>query len=267
MSDPRERQDVCVPATNLDFLIALDEEIRANNIGHIADGSGLQRVAHESGLAQREDPWSAGRWTGELVELGCLKHSRPGGADRRPIPEGAYSDSDLYRFTAYRLTDAGHQAVARERLRRRQDMADSVLGTTFPGLLLDRVDEPRKRAIAEPLRRLRAALDNEQWFDVIGAAKDLVEAACKVTIELAGFSPTPKADLILLAKEAQKARGDDEATALSRSIVATVQRLAELRNDMGAGHGHSELTEVAHRAGKLAASSASAVAGYFLTIN
>jgi hypothetical protein len=254
-----------VPATNLDFLIALDEEIRANNQGHIRDGSELQRIAHQTGLAQPQDPWSAARWIGELVELGYIKHSRPGLGDARPAPEHWYTDTDLYRFSDYRLTDGGHQAVARERLRRRQDMADAVLGTTFPGLLLDGVDEARKRAIAEPLRRLRAAIDNEHWFDVIGAAKDLVEAACKVTIELSGATPTPRADIIALAKEAQTARNDDQATPLSRSVVATVQRLAELRNDVGAGHGHSELPDLAHPAGKLAASSACAVASYLLT--
>lgn len=249
---------------NLDFLIALDDEIRANNLGYIQDGAGLQRVAHESGLAQREDPWSAARWTGELVELGYVKHSKPGSGDRRPLPEGWYSDSDLYRFSDYRLTDAGHQAVARERLRRRQDVADAVIGPAFPGSILDQADEPRRRAIAEPVRRLRAALDNEHWFDVISASKDLVEAACKITIELAGSTPTPRADLPALAKEAQRARGDDEATPLSRSVIATIQRLAELRNDIGAGHGHSELPEVAHRAAKLAAGSACAVAAYLL---
>jgi hypothetical protein len=254
-----------MPVTNLDFLIALDEEIRANNIGHIGDASELQRMAHQTGLAQSQDPWSAARWIGELVELGYIKHSPRGLGDTRPVPEYRYTDSDLYRFSDYRLTDGGHQAVARERLRRRQDIADAVLGMTFPGLVLDRADEPRKRAIAEPLRRLRAALDNEHWFDVISAAKDLVEAACKVTIELSGATAPARADLVVLAKQAQRARSDDEATPLSRSVAATVQRLAELRNDMGAGHGHSELPEVAHRAAKLAASSACAVAAYFLT--
>jgi len=106
-------------------------------------------------------------------------------------------------------------------------------------------------AIAEPLRRLRAALDHEHWFDVVGASKDLVEAACKVSIELGGETPSARADLIALAKEAQRVRGDDEAAPLSRSVVATVQRLAELRNDIGAGHGHSELPEVVRRAGSI----------------
>ena len=257
-------QDVRV-ALNLDFLIAIDEEIRANNLGHTGDASALQRVAHDTGLAHPADVWSAARWTGELVELGYVKHSRPGLGDQRPVPERWYTDSDLYRFSDYRLTDAGHQAVARERLRRRQHVTDAVIGVAFPGLLLDQVDEARMRAIAEPLGRLRAALDNEHWFDVVGASKDLVEAACKATIELAGSTPTAKADLIVLAKEAERARGDDEVTPLSRSVVATVQRLAELRNDVGAGHGHSELPEVAHRAGMLAASAACAVAAYLLT--
>ncbi len=188
-------------AQNLDFLIALDEQIRENNLGYVGDASGLQRVAHETGLAAPNDPWSAARWTGELVELGYIKHSKAGLGDTRPVPERWYTDSDLYRFSDYRLTDAGHQAVARERLRRRQDMADAVIGAAFPGLLLDRVDEARKRAVAEPLRRLRAALDNEHWFDAVGVSKDLVESACKVTIELAGATPTLRADMLALAKK------------------------------------------------------------------
>lgn len=96
-------------------------------------------------------------------------------------------------------------------------------------------------------------------------AQKTSEAACKVAIKLAGATPTPRADLIALAKEAQAARGDDQASPLSRSVVATVQRLAELRNEIGAGHGHSELPQGAHRAAMLAASSACAVAAYFLS--
>jgi predicted nucleotide-binding protein len=102
----------------LDFLLVLDQAVRENNLGYVPDGATLKTLALESGLADRQDQWSAARWTGELVDLGYVSHTSPGLGDRRPLPKGGYADSDLYRFSDYRLTASGYDAADRERSRR-----------------------------------------------------------------------------------------------------------------------------------------------------
>ena len=119
------------------------------------------------------------------------------------------------------------------------------------------------QAVADPLRRLQTALDSAAHTSAVGAAKDLVESACKVAIEHAGNVPPRSAELPALFKLALP----DDATRASdigRSLAATVQRLAELRNVAGAGHGHAELREASAAHARLAASAASGLAEFIL---
>jgi predicted nucleotide-binding protein len=126
---------------HLDFLLVLDDEVRANNAGYVRDGSEIMRLARESGLADIQDSWSAARWIGELVTLGYVEHSPPGLGDRLPIPEGGYQDRDLYRFSDYRLTAAGYEAADRERRRR----LEPVSGSGEAGLTLASVSDPQDK--------------------------------------------------------------------------------------------------------------------------
>lgn len=96
--------------------------------------------------------------------------------------------------------------------------------------------EPQRQAISLPVAHLRLALGNEQY----GAAKDLAEAACRVCIDQAGASVAPSTPLPALFKETLRASGLDASRGdLGRSLAATVQRLAELRNAAGVGHGRA----------------------------
>jgi hypothetical protein len=112
-------------------------------------------------------------------------------------------------------------------------LTDLALGGA-PDLFGVPFSEAHRAALASPLTHLRSALDNQHHAAAVGAAKDLVEAACKVVLSHAG-SPVPAgASLPTLFKQAAAvagtpASGDD----LGRSLASTVQRLAELRNAVG----------------------------------
>jgi hypothetical protein len=114
--------------------------------------------------------------------------------------------------------------------------------------------------------RLRSALDQEQWATAVGAAKELAEAASKVTIVHGGDELPDSANLATLLKQATRAAGIESTYGdVGRSLAATVQRLSELRNTVGAGHGHAAPPQVDGRAARLAAGAASAVALFLLS--
>jgi hypothetical protein len=75
----------------------------------------------------------------------------------------------------------------------REELTDAAMGATLPRLLRPWMTDAQRRAISEPLANLRLALDADRRSAVIGAAKDLLEAACKVAIERAG-QPVPSGD-------------------------------------------------------------------------
>jgi len=125
---------------------------------------------------------------------------------------------------------------------RREQRTDVALGYELPTLDRPWMTPAQRQAVADPLRRLQSPLDGGEDRPAIGAAKDLTEAACEIAIERSGGSPG-NLDLPALFKLAlpdELARTSE----LGRGLIATVQRLAELRNKVGAGHGHASLPEV-----------------------
>jgi hypothetical protein len=123
--------------------------------------------------------------------------------------------------------------------------------------------DAQRRAVTDPLARLQSALDYEQHTAAIGAAKDLVEAACKVAIERGGEVASRNIDLprlFRLTLPDDAARGSE----LGRSLVTVVQRLATLRNIAGAGHGQASLEDASAANARLAASAACGLAEFIL---
>ena len=120
----------------------------------------------------------------------------------------------------------------------------------------ERTSPPRHHGAArEPARsaRQRAAVA------AVGAAKDLAEAACKVMVDRAGEKPA--SSLPALFKQALDIGGrDDAAGDVGRSLAGTVQRLAELRNAAGSGHGRAEQPTVTARDARLAGTAACGIA-------
>ena len=100
----------------------------------------------------------------------------------------------------------------------------------------------------------------------MSTAKDLVEAACKLTIERGGGTVPGGVGLPAVFKEALRVGGRNDAGGdLGRSLAAAVQRLAELRNAVGSGYGRASQPAVGAREARLAASAACALALFILT--
>jgi hypothetical protein len=251
---------------HLDFLFELDRHTRESSLGAISPAFEMHTIARGAGLVDDGDI-SAARWTGELVELGYVRPGPAMGGTTRAIPPGtSWSDADLQLFTDYRITDKGRDEADRIRRLKREAATDAAMGLQLARLDHAWMSDEQTRAINEVLVTLRAALDDERSSAAIGAAKDLLESACKITIERAGETSSAHASLVALFKDAHRyvAATDAADTALGRSMSATVQRVAELRNAVGAGHGHAELRLIGMREALLTASAASAIAAYLL---
>jgi hypothetical protein len=248
----------------LDFLVVLDDHIAGSSLGYITYGHEMHGIARAAGLVEQGDE-SAARWVGELVQLGYLTHGPLGLGDRQPLPRGAYVSSDLSRVSDYRITYEGRTEADRVRRQRREALSDSAIGGVLPSLLRPWMSELERNAIIVPLGHLRSALDSEQFAAAVGAAKDLVEAACKLAISREGGIAPSAAGLPALFKQAlgNSAAAKEQAD-VGRSLIATVQRIAELRNAVGAGHGRATQPEISPAAARLAATAATGIAVFLL---
>lgn len=185
-------------------------------------------------------------------------------------PGTAWTEMDIQRVRDFRVAPLGRQEADRMRRMEREATTDAALGTAFPHLLQPWMDEAHRRAISTPLLSLRAALDGEQHSGVLGSAKDLVEAACRVTLARSGNAmQVPRPSLPTLCKAAHRATAPDEdvdvGAMLGPSLAATVDKLAQLRNSAGSGHGRAEAPTLTARQARLAASAAIGVAGFLLS--
>jgi hypothetical protein len=254
----------CGVANHLDFLLALETELRHSTLGFIPSNRELSALAISAGLATPQlNP--AARWTGELVSLGFLTHGPLGAGDRRPLPPPTlWTESDVSRLHDFRITGEGHAAAERVRRRDRETWTDVALGIDRAGPVVA-LSEPHQRALAAQVRVLRDALDSERHTDAIGAAKDVVEASCKVVIEEAGGAFDRGAGILTLVKAAIRHLDRQDGSNLARSLATTVQRIAELRNDAGAGHGHASVGPATSQTARLAGSAACAIATFLLT--
>jgi hypothetical protein len=248
--------------TYLDFLVALDDYLRASVGGDVTTGYDMHVICRDAGLS--EGPQShAPYWTGQLVDRGYLTHSPPPPNGRSAPPRGAgWTDADLQSFNRYALTEVGLAAAERERQRRRAQATDAMLN---PIALLSAswlTDEWRD-SVRTQLTALRGALDREEWASAIGYAKNLVEAAALVVLDRRGHNGLDRRPSVsTLVREACDAAGlpDD----LARRLASVVQVVGDLRNATDAGHGQAVRTEVLPAEARLASSSAVAIAAFLL---
>jgi Abortive infection C-terminus len=149
----------------------------------------------------------------------------------------------------------------------REAATNAVLGARFPTLVRPWMTDGQRQAITEPLLRLQNAVDSKQNPSAIGEAKELVEAACKITIKRAGQTASSGAALPALFKQAHTATGADApGSPLGNGLAPTVQRLAELRKAVGTGHGRASSSDVPARDARIAASAAVAVSEFLLNV-
>lgn len=250
------------PPNYLEFLYELDRYTRDSPRGCVPDGATMHLIARDAGLAGPTDT-SAAAWTGQLITLKYLIPGTRLGGERRPEPPpGAWTDDELQRYIDYQVTDQGRDEAERIRRLRRQAATDAALGIA-PSWL----DESQLEAVGTQLRSLRSALDEERWVDAVGAAKNLVEASCKVTLAQAGQDVARSESLPTLFKKAYDALGvptEPAAIQLGRRLTGTAKAVGELRTVTGAGHGQAEASAITARDARLAAAAAVAISRYLL---
>ncbi len=256
-----------VPVANyLDFLVALDNHLAKSSLGYVIYGHELYGIAQQAGLVVGSDMSSA-RWAGECVGFGYVEHGPLSLGDPRPLtPPMMWSQDDLSRVSDYRITFNGRTEADRVRRQRREELTDATLGGVFSPQLEGALSAPQYRALSVPLVSLRSALDAERYSSAVGAAKDLAEAACKLAIERAGGTAPRNADLPVLFKQTLGLTGIEKADGdVGRSLAATVQRLGELRNAVGSGHGRASQPNVTARCARLAAAAACSITAFVLS--
>ena len=141
----------------------------------------------------------------------------------------------------------------------------SVRGTSIDGAFLSQLRD--ESAIRLHLGRIQDAID-QRPEEVIGAAKDLIEATVKYVLQEMG-EPVPKADLPHLARLAQRklalhpevlsptAEGGETLKRVLGALNTIAIGIAELRNLYGTGHGQASRPRGLHqRHARLAAQAA-----------
>jgi len=125
------------------------------------------------------------------------------------------------------------------------------------------------------LRRIDAGLSSDPAA-AIASSKELVESVCKVILDDYDIEYDRKDDLLDLYKATAKAlklnaesvpnsaKGSQAAQGALRALATTVQRLAELRNELGLGHGRNRASGALTRHARLTFTAASAVSEFML---
>jgi hypothetical protein len=140
---------------------------------------------------------------------------------------------------------------------------------------------PEYRRLSDPavfedhLRRIEAGIDVDPAA-AIASSKEMVESACKVILDDYNIEYSKKDDLLTLYKKVagvlklsaaavpDSAKGSQAAQGALRALVTVVQRLAELRNELGLGHGQTRPSKAQRRHARLAFNTASTVSEFML---
>lgn len=129
----------------------------------------------------------------------------------------------------------------------------------------DRLAEPR--AVLDHLDRIAASIDSDPAA-VIGSAKELVETACKLILDDFNETYERRAEVMDLYKATARtlklsresvpdsAKGSQAAQRVLQNLATAVQSLAELRNELGLGHGRTKPSPALARHARLSANSA-----------
>jgi hypothetical protein len=129
--------------------------------------------------------------------------------------------------------------------------------------------------IRDQLARIDRGLRRDP-AEAIASSKELVETVCKTILDDYGIAYARRnelldlykkvADVLKLNAEAvpDSAKGSRAAQQTLRTLVTTIQSLAELRNELGLGHGPTRRSPALTRHGRLAFNAAIAVVEFLL---
>lgn len=132
------------------------------------------------------------------------------------------------------------------------------------------------QVLHEHLDRIRHGVERDPAA-AIGSCKELIESLCKIILDRSGVSYAEGgdnmpslyrrvADLLLLKAESvpSSAKGSATSQKILRTLETTVQSLAELRNELGLGHGRANPSPALARHARLALNSTVAVTEFLL---
>lgn len=151
-----------------------------------------------------------------------------------------------------------------------------VLGAAPPVLPIERFDRlAQPRVLLDHLGRIEAAIDADPAA-AIASGKELVESVCKFVLDDYGVSYGKTASLpdlykavaseLGLSRDAvpDSVKGSAAAQRVLQNLMTAVQGLAELRNELGLGHGRTAPSPALARHARLAANAARTVVEFLL---
>ncbi len=156
----------------------------------------------------------------------------------------------------WRRRDSFHGASPELRLRERELLTDPVV-------------------LEEHLVRIRDSLASDPPA-AISSSKNLVESLFRIILDSSGVAYGQRedipqlyrhvADLLELKADSvpDSAKGSESAQQILRTLVTTIQSLAELRNELGIGHGQSTRSVALARHARLALNATVTVAEFVL---
>jgi len=243
----------------------------ADGLSSLETGYALYEAAVQDGLVESgvSGQGVIAGWVGDLVNDDRLRPtSRAGGSPEAPMGM-SWGDAQLQSHYRYRLTDGGRVDARETRHLRRQRTVEHLLAGIVNEDSLATLSQPARDAVDHHLQTVRRAIERDDPAAVIGAAKELVEAAAKIVLARAGVQPNARASLGQLYRQALVATGrsDQEAPGftMSRGAASLIDRLAQLRNKHGSGHGRPQPPDAEQRDGRLAARVAVAATEYLLS--
>lgn len=141
--------------------------------------------------------------------------------------------------------------------------------------LSDHVRLARPQVLRAHLNRINASTQSDPAA-TIAACKELLESACKFVLEDYGEPYSAKDDLLGLYKKAAdalklsaeavpgSAKGSQTAQRALRSMATIVQALAEMRNELGLGHGRTKPSPALARHARLTSALTTGVVQFLL---
>lgn len=136
-----------------------------------------------------------------------------------------------------------------------------------------RLNEPA--VVEQHLERIARDIETDPG-GAIGSSKELVESVCRFILDDYGAAHAPGDGMLDLYKRTarelnlsresvpESAKGSAAAQRALQNLASTVQSLAELRNELGTGHGRTKLSPAHARHARLSVNAARTVVEFLL---
>ncbi len=254
----------------LDLISRIDND--PNRRIELSTGFNFFRAALQEGLVNEAQGMNVvADYVGRLVEDGYLT-SGSHAAGTIP-PPSIWGDRELQSHYNYRPTAQGRVAASDYRRNRIEEERLQLMGAALAPLDFAFLPTNERKTLERCRNDQLCAVQEERPSAVIGASKNLAEAACLVVIELLHTEqPTSKPKKLPgLIREACQLMADkrgrkqlDGTSAISRSLAAAIDGLADFRNTHGDGHGKVRLIAPTMHEAILAYDSSNTIVRYLL---